>query len=70
MRRGRVARLCLAVSGLLALAPAAARAALGAPATIDGPSAAIVALDGVALAPDGSGALVYRKLAGGAAHVF
>ena len=70
MRRGRVARLCLAVSGLLALAPAAARAALEAPATIDGPSAAIVALDGVALAPDGSGALVYRKLAGGAAHVF
>jgi hypothetical protein len=70
VRRRRCARLCLALGGLFALAPVAARAALGTPATIDGPSAAIVALDGVALAPDGSGALVYRKLLGGGAHVF
>lgn len=70
MRRGRGARLCLAIGGLLAFAPAAAHAALAAPATVDGPNAAIVALDGVALAPDGSGALVYRKLDGGVAHVY
>jgi hypothetical protein len=70
VRPGRCARLCLALGGLLALAPAGARAALGEPATIEGPSAAIVALDGVALAPDGSGALVYRELVGTSAHVF
>ncbi|HEY7966220.1 MAG TPA: PKD domain-containing protein [Solirubrobacteraceae bacterium] len=47
-----------------------AAAALGPPATIDGPSAAIVALDGVSLSADGGGAVVYRKLIAGAAHVF
>jgi PKD domain len=70
VRPRRGARLCLALGGLLALAPAGARAAVGQPATIDGPSAAIVALDGVAVAPDGSGALVYRKVVGDGAHVF
>src|SRR5579863_6366767 len=47
-----------------------AAAALAPPATIDGPSAAIVAVDGVSLAADGSGAVVYRKVVSGAAHVF
>jgi len=70
VRPRRGARLWLALGGLLALAPTSARAALGQPATIDGPSAAIVALDGVVLAPDGSGALVYRKVLGDGTHVF
>jgi len=67
---GRGARLCLTACALALLAAQSARAALGPPATIDGPSPDIVALDAVALAPDGGGALVYRKLAGGAPHVF
>ncbi len=67
---GRRARLGAAAIALGALAaPAAAHAALAAPVTIDGPGA-VVALDGVALAQDGSGAVVYRKDAGAAAHVF
>jgi hypothetical protein len=59
-----------AAAALALLAAPAARAALGPPVTIDGPSSAIVSLDGVALAQDGSGALVYRKLVGSSAHVF
>ena len=53
----------------LAAAPAV-QAAVAPPVTIDGPSSAIVSLDGVALAQDGSGAVVYRKLGGGVPHVF
>jgi hypothetical protein len=57
------------VAMVLAAAPAAA--ATVAPAvTIDGPSAAIVSLDGLALAQDGSGAVVYRKLVAGVPHLF
>ena len=53
----------------LALAPAAY--ALIAPvAPIDGPSAEIVELGGVAMAADGSGGLVYRKRVEGRVHVF
>ena len=37
---------------------------------IDGPDPAILSLSGMAIARDGSGALVYLKTAGGAAHVF
>jgi hypothetical protein len=47
-----------------------AAAALSPPVTVDGPSAAITAVDGVSLAADGSGAVVYRKTVDGAAHVF
>jgi hypothetical protein len=64
------ARLALAVCALWLAGASAARAALAPAVTIDGPSPAIVALDGVGLAPDGSGALVYRKLVNGVAHVF
>jgi PKD domain-containing protein len=66
-RRARLG--AIVVANALAAAPAAS-AALAPPVTIDGPSAAIVSLDGLALAQDGSGAVVYRKLAGGVAHVF
>jgi hypothetical protein len=58
----------VAVSAL-AMAPAV-QAAVAPPLVIDGPSSAIVSLDGVALAQDGSGAVVYRKLSGGVPHVF
>ena len=37
---------------------------------IDGPDPAILGLSGMAIARDGTGALVYLKAAGGAAHVF
>ncbi len=37
---------------------------------IDGPSPAIVGLDGMSIARDGSGGLVYTKDVGGVAHVF
>ena len=52
------------------LAPARAGAIIGGAVTIDGPSAAIVGFDGVAMAEDGTGGLVYRKRAGGRVHVF
>ncbi|HEX4033448.1 MAG TPA: PKD domain-containing protein [Solirubrobacteraceae bacterium] len=47
-----------------------AAAALGPPVTIAGPSAAITAVDGVSLAADGSGAVVYRETVNGVVHVF
>jgi hypothetical protein len=53
------------------LAPAPAAYGLIAPvAPIDGPSAEIVELGGVAMAADGSGGLVYRKRVEGRVHVF
>jgi PKD domain len=66
-RRARLG--AIVVANALAAAPAAA-AALAPPVTIDGPSAAIVSLDGLALAQDGSGAVVYRKLVAGVPHLF
>ena len=68
----RFAAPCCLVLGLLAaLLPApAARAALAPANLIDGPSATIVDVDGAAMAPDGSGGIVYRKLVGGQPHVF
>jgi hypothetical protein len=67
---GRRARLgAIAVASALAAAPPAG-AAVAPPVTIDGPSPAIVSLDAVALAQDGSGAVVYRKISGGVAHLF
>jgi len=53
-----------------ALASPAAHAALAPASLIDGPSATIVDVDGAAMAPDGSGGIVYRKLLGGQPHVF
>ena len=69
MNRRRARLGAIVVANALAAAPAAA-ATVAPPVTIDGPSAAIVSLDGLALAQDGGGALVYRKLAGGVPHVF
>jgi hypothetical protein len=44
--------------------------ALGPPVTIDGPSADIQALTGLAVARDGTGGLIYLKNVAGIAHVF
>jgi hypothetical protein len=55
-------------SALLAASPAAA--AIVPPTVLDGPSSSILDIDGTALAPDGSGGIVYRRLEDGAAHLF
>jgi hypothetical protein len=59
-----------AVAVTLAAAPACACALIGGATTIDGPSADVISLDGVAMAADGSGGLVYTKRVDGHAHVF
>jgi hypothetical protein len=61
--------LTLAVAALLAVVPAA-QALIEPVAPIDGPSAEIVELGGVAMAADGTGGLVYRKRVEGRAHIF
>jgi hypothetical protein len=47
-----------------------ARAAIAPAVTIDGPSNSILDVDGAAMAPDGSGGILYRKLIDGQAHLF
>lgn len=54
---------------LLVRAPIAA-ALITPPAVIDGPSSDGIVLGGVAMAPDGTGGLVYTKTVGGKPHVF
>lgn len=48
----------------------AAQARLAPAGLIDGPSPTILDVDGAAMAPDGSGAILYRKLVEGEAHLF
>jgi PKD domain len=65
---GALAATCTAsLTGRIA-SPAAA--AIVSPSVLDGPSANILDLDGAAMAPDGSGGIVYRKLVAGEPHVF
>ncbi|MCL2768551.1 MAG: PKD domain-containing protein [Solirubrobacterales bacterium] len=59
----------LLLAGSLARAPTA-RALILQPQTIDGPSATIGELGGVAVSADGTGGLVYLKEVGGVPHVF
>jgi hypothetical protein len=59
----------LALTVLLTVAPPA-RALIEPVTPIDGPSAEIVELGGVAMAADGTGGLVYRKRVEGRAHIF
>lgn len=54
----------------LALLAAPAGATVSPAVTLDGPSADVVGVDGVAMAQDGSGGLVYRKRVDGRVHVF
>jgi hypothetical protein len=70
------ASLRLAAGVLLALVAAAVLAGAAAaqpspspPVTIDGPSAAIMSLNGLSVARDGSGGLVYLEAVGGVPHV-
>jgi hypothetical protein len=61
----------LALLLLAALVAAPGAGAQLAPArVIDGPSATILDVDGAAMAPDGSGGIVYRKLVDGEPHLF
>lgn len=60
----------LALVGALLAGAGSARAQINPPATIDGPSSAIVEFGGVAMASDGTGGLVYVKSVGGVPHVF
>ncbi len=79
LRRARLTALC-ALAGALAGAVAVAGPAAGAtrrtptlsPANVvvDGPSADIRSLDGMAIARDGGGGLAYRRDVDGVAHVF
>lgn len=64
--------LCLALflALCLALCAPATRAQLAPASVIDGPSPTILDVDGAAMAPDGSGAILYRKLVEGQAHLF
>jgi len=55
---------------LACLAAAPAHAQLAPASVIDGPSPTILDVDGAAMAPDGSGAILYRKLLDGQAHLF
>jgi len=65
------AACCLALLLAAVLLPAqGARAALEPASVIDGPSATILDVDGAALAPDGSGGILYRKLQEGQPHLF
>jgi hypothetical protein len=54
----------------LGLAAAPAHATINAAVTLDGPSADVIGVDGVAMAEDGTGGLVYRKRVEGRIHVF
>jgi PKD domain len=63
-------KLLLTAIAIVLLAAAPAGAAIVPPTVLDGPSSSVVDVDGAALAPDGSGGIVYRKLEGGAIHVF
>jgi hypothetical protein len=49
---------------------APAQASIAPPATVDGPSSEILDIGGVAMAPDGSGGVVYVKAVNGVPHVF
>lgn len=62
---------CVAAAVLALLAaPASAPGLISPTTTIDGPSADVVAVDGVAIAEDGTGGVVYRKRVDGKVHVF
>ncbi len=70
-RRGRRCAVTVLVSGLALWGASGARAQQPfAGTTIDGPNPAITTLGNVTLARDGSGAVTYLRVVGGAPHVF
>jgi hypothetical protein len=67
----RLALILSSVSLLAGLAlPPVSPAAVGPATVIDGPANDLLDVDGTAMAPDGSGGIVYRKQVGGVDHVF
>jgi hypothetical protein len=66
-----VAGCAFIACGILVAGIAQPAGATIAPATVlDGPSSSILDVDGAAMAPDGTGGIVYRKLSDGEPHVF
>jgi hypothetical protein len=65
---GLLVALVLLPASLLTAAPAAA--VILQPTVIDGPSIEALSVGGVAMAPDGTGGIVYTKTVGGVPHVF
>jgi hypothetical protein len=64
-------KLPLLLASALMLAYAApAAAVVGPPKVLDGPASTILDVDGAALAPDGTGGIVYRRLVDGLPHVY
>jgi hypothetical protein len=63
-----VASIVLLMCVLLVCAQA--RADISPASLIDGPSSTILDVDGAAMAPDGSGGILYRKLVDGQPHLF
>jgi hypothetical protein len=68
-RPGLVSLVALAATTALAL-PAASSARVGPGVTVAGPDPAIIDLGQVAMAPDGTGGVVYRRSEDGAPHVY
>ena len=66
----RAALLLLLALPLILMAVPPARAAIAPAQVIDGPSPTILDVDGAAMAPDGSGGILYRKLVEGEPHLF
>lgn len=64
-------QLALAAALFVALAlPLSAEGSIQPVAVLDGPSNAIIEVDGAAMAPDGTGGALYRKEIDGVAHLF
>jgi hypothetical protein len=75
MTRSRSRAALAAAPGALAVlaligSPTPADAVIHQPSVLDGPGNEILELDGAAMAPDGSGGVVYRKEVAGVPHVF
>lgn len=69
MRARNCLFVLLSVLALVVCVPGAA-ARVGPAVTIDGPAPEILELGGVAMAPDGTGGLVYRRSEGARTHIF
>src|ERR1700722_12928888 len=67
-------KLCLWAASLIALLfaplPGSAPAAISPVSVVAGPSASIVGIGNVAMAPDGTGGIVWRQIYEGEPHVF
>jgi PKD domain len=69
--RRRAPAIALVVAlGACLLLPRAASAVIHPASVLDGPANNILEVDGAAMAPDGTGGIVYRKQVAGVTHVF